>query len=429
MVPPPADHGWTVNRLDNNLQIVTAPFRHSQAAVVAIYVAVGSRVESPEKLGISHYLEHMLFKGTESRPTPIDISSAIEGAGGTLNAFTSKELTCYWARVPFDRLSHAVEILADSLNASLLLNEEIERERAVIRQEIRRSEDDPGQTTSQILAGITYGEQPLAWNIAGNLTSVGAITRNDLITYMDRWYRPQNMVVSVAGNVNETDVLTFAQQNFKDLKPKPVPKIPESLEGMATQRVVIEYRDLEQCNLALGLRTFSREDPDKYTLTILNGLLGNGMSSRLFLEIRERRGLAYSVGSGTTFFKDTGHLGIGAGVTSKNVLETTEVILQELDRLKYETLQLEELKKATEHASGSFRLSLDTASAQCFRIGESLLMDGRILSIDEIIQNINSVTPDDIKRVAQRFVNLNNIAIAVVGPYKNAPRLEALIDD
>jgi predicted Zn-dependent peptidase len=321
-----------------------------------------------------------------------------------------------------------MDILSDSVRASLLLNDEVERERTVIQQEIRHASDEPAQRASQLLSDATYGDQPLGWDIAGDLESVAAITRDDLLTHIATWYQPHNMVLSVAGNIDPDAVLALVQHHWQNAKSQPIPDPAPATDGMAADRVVIEHRDIEQCNLALALRTFPRQDPDRYALTILNDVLGRGMSSRLFLEIRERRGLAYSVASGTARFSDAGHLGIGAGVTSENVIETAEVALLEIERLTREPVGAEELTKSIEHATGAFRLSFETASSHGFRAADSLLMEGRILPINDVIDSLRAVTPDDIQRVAQRFIRRDNLAIAVVGPYDDAASLEALID-
>lgn len=418
---------WSITTLENGLRVVVTPRPESQAAALAMYVGVGSRAEEHATLGLSHYLEHMLFKGTESRPEAIEISSAIEGAGGTLNAFTTKELTCFWNRVPYDRFELALDILSDSLRASLLDPKEIERERTVIQQEIRRAYDEPAQRAGQLLSDATYGDQPLAWDVAGDVDSVAAIERDHLVDHIDAWYRPQNLVLSIAGNVDPDAAFTLAAGFFHDLPAADTPTPPQADPAMAAQRVNVEERDIEQCNLGIALRTFPREDPDRFALSLLNEVLGRGMSSRLFIEVRERRGLAYSVGSGTTRFLDTGHLSIGAGVTRENVLETAKVVLAELERLGTELVGDSELEKAREHAIGSFRLSLETASAHCHRTGESLLVENEIKTVEEMVASFRAVTSDDVRRVAQRFVRLDNVAMAVVGPFDDGAALQSLL--
>ena len=417
----------TVDVLANGLRVVATPIPHSQAAVLAAYVGVGSRDEQRETLGLSHYLEHMLFKGTESRPEPTAISAAIEGAGGSLNAFTSRESTCYWNRVPFDRLSLAMDVLADSVRHSLLADSEIERERTVICSEIRRAHDQPGQRVGQLLTQATYGEQPLGWEIAGDLGSVDAITRDNLANHIDTWYRPSNIVLSVAGKIEREQVLELAERHWGEAG-APHAAAPARIAANATMSddlAQIEVRDLEQCNLALALRSIHRLDPDRYALTLMNEVLGGGMSSRLFTEIREKRGLAYSVGSHPSAFDDAGHLSIMAGVTDEHVLETVDVVIDELRKLVAAPVMDEELERVREHAIGSFRLSLDAAASWCHRAGGMLLSNGLIEPVEETIAGYQSVTKADIQRVARRILREGNLAAAVVGPFDQR---DALLD-
>ncbi len=421
------DTPWTSQTLDNGLRIVVTPMPQSQAASLAMYVGVGSRAEARDTLGLSHYLEHMLFKGTEQRPSAAQISSEIEGAGGTLNAFTTKELTCFWNRVPYDRMELALDILSDSLRHSLLQDEEIERERTVIQQEIRRANDEPGQKAFQLLSDAAYGDQPIGWDIAGDLESVDAIRRQDLIDHIADWYRPHNLVLGVAGNVNPDRVFELAQQHWGDHQPHDAGTPPPASPDMAADRVIVEHRDIEQCNLGMALRTFPRADDDRYALSLLNEVLGRGMSSRLFLEVRERRGLAYSVGSGTARFADTGHLSVGAGVTTENVNETVEVVLAELEKLRDAPVPHDELEKAREHAIGSFRLSLETASAWTHRTAEALLSENEIRSAEETVTEYRAITAEDVQRVAQRFIRRDNVAISVVGPYDDANAIKEMV--
>ena len=422
----------TIDLLPNGMRIVVTAIPHSQAAVLAAYVGVGSRDEARETLGLSHYLEHMLFKGTESRPEPTAISAAIEGAGGSLNAFTSRELTSYWNRVPFDRLPLAMDVLADSVRHSLLAESEIERERTVICSEIRRAHDQPGQRVGQLLTQATYGEQPLGWEIAGDLESVGAVTREHLAEHIDTFYRPSNIVLSVAGNVEREEVVELAERywgsGWQNAASEPAPARSSAADSMSDDLAQIEVRDLEQCNLALALRSIHRLDPDRYAMTLLNEVLGGGMSSRLFTEIREKRGLAYSVGSHPTAFADAGHLSIMAGVTAEHVLETVDVALDELCKLTSEAVEAEELERVREHAVGSFRLGLDAAASWCHRAGGMLLTNGFIDPVEETIAGYEAVTAADIQRVAQRVVREGNLAGAVVGPFDQQDELLARID-
>jgi predicted Zn-dependent peptidase len=422
----------TIDTLPNGLRVVVTSIPHSQAAVLAAYVGVGSRDEARDTLGLSHYLEHMLFKGTASRPEPTAISAAIEGAGGSLNAFTSRELTCYWNRVPFDRLSLAMDVLADSVRHSLLAESEIERERTVICSEIRRAHDQPGQRVGQLLTQAAYGEQALGWEIAGDLESVGAVTRDHLATHIETWYRPSNIVLSVAGNVQREQVLEFAERDWgSGWSPQASESAPARApadDAMSEDLAQIEVRELEQCNLALALRSIHRLDSDRYSLTLMNEVLGGGMSSRLFTEIREKRGLAYSVGSHPTAFDDAGHLTIMAGVTEEHVLETVDVVMDELGKLVAEPVMDEELERVKEHAIGSFRLGLDAAASWCHRAGGMLLSNGFIEPMEETIAGYKAVTTADIQRVAQRIMREDNLAAAVVGPFDDGEALREQVD-
>lgn len=417
----------TIDVLANGLRVVVTAIPHSQAAVSAAYVGVGSRDEARATLGLSHYLEHMLFKGTASRPEPTAISAAIEGAGGSLNAFTTRELTSYWNRVPFDRLPLALDVLADSVRHSLLAESEIERERTVICSEIRRAHDQPGQRVGQLLTQTTYGDQPLGWEIAGDLESVGAVTRDHLANHIETWYRPSNIVLSVAGNVHRDEVLELAERHWGDGWTSEALERPPGREraddAMSDEIALIEVRDNEQCNLALALRALPRLDPDRYAMVLLNEVLGGGMSSRLFTEIREKRGLAYSVGSHPTGFDDAGHLTIMAGVTAEHVLETVDVVMDELRKMASAPVGEDELERVREHAIGSFRLSLDAAASWCHRAGGMLLSNGFIEPVEETIAGYEQVGAADIQRVAQRFIREENLTAAVVGQFEDVDEL------
>ncbi len=423
----------TIDVLDNGLRVVVATLPYSQAAVSAAYVGVGSRDEARETLGLSHYLEHMLFKGTASRPEPTAISAAIEGAGGSLNAYTTRELTSFWNRVPFDRLPLAMDVLADSVRYSLLAESEIERERTVICSEIRRAHDQPGQRVGQLLTRAAYGDQPLGWEIAGDLDSVGAVTRDHLKQHIETWYRPSNIVLSIAGNVHRDAVLKLADRHWGhgwgDEALERVSGRLRAVDATSDDIVRIEVRDTEQCNLALALRTSSRLDPDRYALALLNDVLGGGMSSRLFTEIREKRGLAYSVGSYTTGFDDTGHLTILAGVTAEHVLETVAVAMNELRKMAAHPVGEDELERVRKHAIGSFRLSLDDAASWCHAAGTMLLSNGFIESVDETIVGYEQVDTADIQRVARRFIREQNLTAAVVGPFDDVDELRRRVAD
>lgn len=418
---------WQISSLANGLRVVTTPVPTAQSVSVNVFVGVGSRGEDRRTNGVSHYMEHMLFKGTERRSDAIQIAEAIEGAGGVLNAYTSKELTCYWNQVPFDRLRLALDVLADMFRHSKLEQAEIDRERTVVQQEIRRSHDQPGAWASELLSRATFGDQPIGWPIAGTLDTVGAMQRDDFVQHVATHYVPSNTVVSVAGNTTHDEVLALSQELFGDLADRLAPPPPAARVAFDDDAVVVEKRDIAQCNIGIALHALPRMDPDRYPLQVLNTVLGRGMSSRLFKEVRERRGLAYSVGSGAARYSDAGVMSVSAGVTLEHLEEATSVIRDELFKLTAEPVGEEEITKARDFSIGNFRLGLESTMALAQRAGESLLMTGEIEPIEDVVDAIAAVTPGDVQRVARRLFRPGGFAMAVVGPGGDADRLRAIL--
>lgn len=408
---------WEIGELEGGLRVVTTPVPTSESVSVNVFVGAGSRGEDERTSGLAHFLEHMVFKGTERRPTAIDIAEAIEGAGGVLNAYTSKELTCYWNHVPFDELETAMDVLADMLHNSMLDPEEIDRERTVVHQEIKRTQDQPGAFVGELLGRAMYGDHQMGWSTAGTEDTVSSLQRQDFSDWMDTWYSPSNLVLSVAGNTTHARVMDLAGRLFANGRARSdLPRVAAIESELPASRVVTDVRDISQANLAIGLPSVSRTDPDRYVLMILNAVLGRGMSSRLFKEVRERRGLAYSVGSSVSRHSDTGMLAVSAGVSPENVHEALEVILQELEKLTQELVGAEELKKAKDYTVGSIRLGLESTMSLGQRAGESLLTLGEIEPVDSMVEKLRAVTSEDVMRVAQRLLVRERAAVALVGP-------------
>ena len=412
--------------LSNGLRVVVTPMPTAQAAAVAFFVGVGSRHEVPRTNGLSHFIEHMLFKGTERRPTAPEISEAIEGAGGALNAFTTREVTCYWNNLPFERTATGIEILADMIQRSLLDPEELERERPVVQQEIRRSNDSPGARAGELLA--TFGDQPIGWPVAGTIDTVQNVTREDFLSHMQTFYTTGNSVLSIAGNVDPDEVVGLAEREFAGLARGDSMMSPPANPGRPAEGyLLVEDRPIEQTNLALAVHGIARHDPDRYALDIMNTALGRGMSSRLFKEVRERRGLAYSVGSGSSRFWDIGTISISAGVTREHQEEALEVIAGELRRLVDEPMPADELTRTKDYAAGSFRLSLETPMSFAQRWGSQLLHDNRLEPADETVEGLRAVTAEDVQRVASRVFGDPEFSLAVVGPSAPAERLDEIL--
>ena len=418
---------WEVSSLDNGLRVVTTSDPRAQSVSLTLVVRVGSRAEERRTNGLTHYIEHMLFKGTTKRPDAIEISAAIEGAGGSLNAYTTKEVTAYWNHLPFDKMALGMDVLADMLTNSLLDQGEIDRERTVVQAEIRRSYDQPGAWAGELLSTATYGDQPIGWPIAGTVESVGVLQRPDFVVHLTQWYRPANMVLSVGGNTTHDEVMTLAASLFGDIEPRETPT-PLPARPLPRERsVVAEQRPIQQCHLGLAMLGIARRDPDRHPLSILNTILGRGMSSRLFREVRERRGLAYSVGSGVSRYQDTGTVSVSAGVAPEKLEEATRVIVDELLRFTAEPVSEDELRRAKDFAIGSFRLGLETSRAIARRAGEELLQTGEVEPIEQVVAGLEAVTPVEIERVAERLFQPERFVIAVVGPQADEEALARII--
>jgi predicted Zn-dependent peptidase len=407
---------WEIGELDDGLRVVTTPVPTSESVSVNLFVGAGARSEKKKTMGVAHFLEHMAFKGTTKRPNAIIIAETIEGAGGSLNAYTGKELTCYYNHVPFDQLETGMDVLADMLHNSLLEPEEIDRERTVVQQEIRRTKDQPGAYVGELLGRAFYGDQEMGWPTAGTEETVEAMKRPDFAEWMDTWYSAPNMVLSIAGNTTHEEVMALATRYFKNGTGKGTPKVPPLKGTIPAIPAISDVRDITQANVALAVPGISRKDPDRYPLMILNAALGRGMSSRLFKEVRERRGLAYSVGSSVSRHADGGMVAVSAGVSPENLLEAIKVIFDELEKMAAEAVGQEELQKAKDYTVGSFRLSLESTMSLGQRAGESLLMMGEIEPVEEVVRQLRAVTADDVMRVAKRLLDRTKATVAVVGP-------------
>ena len=416
-----------ITTLPNGLRVVTTSLPTAQAAATAFFTAIGSRGEQPRTNGLSHYLEHMLFKGTTERTTAQLISQAIEGAGGSLNAYTSHELTCYWNTVPFEAAQTGIAVVADMIQHSLLATEEIDRERTVVQQEIRRSRDNPGQWVGELIGKATFGDQPIGWPVAGPIETVEELHRPDFVEHMERFYTAGNSVFSVAGNIEHDAVVEAADRLFRELPRHEASAPPPARHGLPAERLIVEQRETEQTQLALSMQALARCDPDRYAFEILHTILGRGMSSRLFEEVRERRGLAYSVGSRIARYQDIGSFTVSAGVTRAQQEEALTVIVEQLRKIVAEPVAGDELRRAIDYAAGSFRLSLETAMAYGQRYGQQLLQDGLIELPDATVARIRAVTATDVQRVASKVIGPGQFALAVVGPSASEDRLASIL--
>jgi predicted Zn-dependent peptidase len=412
--------------LPNGLRILTSTFRHTNAVSIIFLFGAGSRYETPELAGASHLFEHLLFKGTPTRPTPRQISEVVEGVGGSLNAFTDREVTGYWCRLAQPHYREGIDLLSDMALNSLFRDEDIDKEKQVVYEEIRASFDSPGARASMLLDELLWPNQPMGRDIAGTVESVGAISRDEMRKYLETQYVASNTVIAVAGNIEHDDVveqLTELLGGLHDGEILPMYPFESKTDG---PRVALEHRPTEQAHIAFGLPGFSQDDPDRHALALMSVILGESMSSRLFEEVREQRGLAYDIHSGVAFYSDCGAFIVESGIDPARIDEAIPVILGELGKMRDGVTEAE-WAQARELTKGRMMLRMEESRAVTSFLGIQELLRDKVESVDAVIEKIEAVTLDDIKRVANRIISAENLVLAVVGPFDDASRFEKLL--
>jgi len=412
--------------LDNGLRLVVSTMSETQSVSICFFIGVGSRYETEAQAGISHFIEHLCFKGTAKRPSASELSAAIEGVGGILNAGTDKELTMYWAKVARPHFTLALDVLVDMLLNSTFKPEELERERQVIIEEIHMSKDSPSQQVNLLFDELLWPGHPLGRDIAGSRESMAAITREMTIDYLKSQYPADNTVVAIAGNIQHQEaVAALSQATTGWMEGRSRPPYLAYTE-QPNPRLKTEKRDTEQSHLCLGLPGLPILHPQRFTLDLLNSILGEGMSSRLFTEIRDRLGLAYSIHSYTDHFLDTGSLTVYAGVEPKNLSTVIRAILEQLDRLK-ETIPEQELTKAKEMVKGRLLLRMEDTRNVASWMGAQEVLTGNILSPEQIVAVIDAITTDELKQTARELIIEEHLRLAVVGPVAGDKPLAELL--
>jgi predicted Zn-dependent peptidase len=400
--------------LDNGLRLITAPMPHTRSVALNFFIGTGSRYETEAQGGISHFIEHLCFKGTEKRPTPRDISSVIEGVGGMINAGTDKELTVYWCKVAETHFLSALDVLSDILLNSKFDPAEIEKERQVIIEEINMSLDSPAQRLSMLVDDVMWPGHPLGRDIAGKKETVAALTREMMLDYMAGQYRPQNIVVTIAGAIDQKETVKAVAEATAPWKKGRAPAGYTPYRSRPGRRVLIEKRDTEQTQMCLALPGISMKHPDRFRLDLLNIIFGEGMSSRLFTEIRDKLGLAYSIQSYSEHFLDTGTMAITAGVDNKNLKIAIEAILAELARLK-ERIPDEEIRKARELFKGRILLRMEDSRSVTGWTGSQEILLGKIKTVDEVIGIVEAITAEELQKVALDTLKGERLKLAAVG--------------
>ncbi|MEA3334513.1 MAG: pitrilysin family protein [Chloroflexota bacterium] len=406
--------------LDNGLRVLTCAMPHTYSVGVGFYLSVGSRYEEASTAGAAHFLEHMIFKGTEKRPSPEAIAVELEGNGGLFNASTGLETTILWAKMQQGHLSLAIDILSDMLRNSLLVQEEIEKERRVILEEISSSQDIPDELVGLVAREFTWPDHPLGWDVAGTPESVAGLARETLEAFLDTHYNPKNLVLSVAGDIQHDEVVDLAHSRLGDWQTGLISDFLPAPKNGTDPAATVVTRKVEQTHLQLHLPGISRLDRDRYHLALLNVILGEGMSSRLFLDVRERLGLAYAVDSYISFLADTGVIGVYAAVNPEKVDEALHAILVQLQRLRDEQVEEKTLNAAKEYVKGRLLMSMEDTLSVAGWGGRQEIQGGPIDSVEQTLEQVRGITVEDLQSAADRLFKPEGARLAIVGPHKEA---------
>ena len=417
---PTAPKLYEKTTLPNGVRVVTGPMTGVRSASLIFYYGVGSRYERPEIAGVSHFLEHMLFKGTERRPDPMIISQEIEGVGGVLNAATGRESTSYWCKVPSTHLATSFDVIADIVRNSVIDQTELDKERSVIVEEIRSINDAPEDLVHEVIDEVVWGEQGVGRSIAGSEETVGNVTRDGMIDFWRRNYGPDRLVVAAGGDVRHEDVVALSERCFGDLAP---PAAPDGFDvAVPTQeaaRIRLVERDTEQAHLCLAMPALSYVTERRYVQSTIEAVLSSGMSSRLFQEIREKRGLVYSVYGYFRPYADVGQGVIYAGTDLERVEETVGAIVEELRKLRDEPVPAEELRRTKELRKGRLLMGLEDSRSVASWIGSQELTYGEIKTPEEVMEKIEAVTVEEVQELSQELFREDRLNLAVIGPYSD----------
>jgi predicted Zn-dependent peptidase len=413
--------------LSNGLRVLTAPLGHAQSVACYVMLAAGSRYENASNRGIAHFAEHMFFKGTQRRPTARDIAMEVDSIGGEFNAFTSKEYTGYYIRCAGERRDQAFDVLVDMLRNSKFDSEELEREKGVIIEEMNMYVDTPRDYIGSVYEELLFGSNPLGWETLGTKATIESASRKTFLDYLGEWYRPSRMVIGCAGAVGD-EILSLLEGLVGDIPGGETgAPVPATVEQTTEPRVRVHRKDSDQANVAVGVPSYPIGHPDRYVLQLLGTVLGTGMSSRLFLEVRERRGLAYYVFAYNNSFTDAGTLYAQAGVDLKRTEEAVKVIADEFRKLADETVPADELEKARSLAKGRFVLATESPTGLLVSGLRREVLEGEAAEPTEILAGLDAVTAEDVQRVAQDVIGGSGLRCAVIGPFDDEEAFAALL--
>lgn len=418
---------YELTTLANGLRVLTVPMPYVQSVSIGFFLQVGSRCESAPLAGASHFIEHMLFKGTESRPAARDLAEAIEGKGGMFNASTGLETTLYWAKVAAPHLPETMEVLSDMLLRSRFDPNELEKERAVIIEEIKYDLDTPDSLVEILVSQLQWPDHPLGRDVAGCPENVAVLSREALVHYHSAHYLPGQTVLGLAGQVSHAQAVALASEYLGGWQPGQLPGCEPAPSNGPGPRLQVEFKDTEQTHINFSFDGLPRTHPDRFVLNLLNVILGEGMRSRLFQEVRERLGLAYTVDSYVNLLQDTGSVGIYAGVATDSVDRAIRAILGQLDRLRQEPVPADEIHKAKEFAKGRLALALEDPFALASWYARQELLGPQVLDPGAVAAALEAVETTDIQRMSQTLFQQEGLSLALVGPLNNERRFRQAV--
>lgn len=413
--------------LKNGLRIITVPMKGTETATVVAMVGVGSRFETEKEAGLSHFIEHMLFKGTEKRPNTLAISEELDSIGGEFNAFTSKDKTAYYAKADSRHISRALDVIADMYLNSKIEEAEIEREKGTILQELNMYEDTPVRFVGDLFENLLYGKQQLGREIVGYKKTILTLKRKDFIAYMEKFYLANDTVICVSGKFDEKKILTEIKKYFSSLKNGKKPSCKKIVEKQMKPAIKIKFKKTDQTHFILGVRAYHHDHKDRFALGLMAIILGGNMSSRLFIEVRERRGLAYSVHTDNDSYVDCGYVATQAGVEHKNLQKTVEVILNEYKKIATELVSEKELQMAKDFVKGKSVMNFEASDEVAMFYIDQEIKKKKIMSLDELFAKIDAVSRKDILRIARDIFKTDKLNLAIIGPHKNEKKILSLL--
>lgn len=418
---------YNKNIFKNGLRVISIPMKNTKAVTVLVVVGAGTKYETKDTNGISHFLEHMFFKGTKKRPNALEVAETLDRIGGIYNAFTSKEFTGFWAKVDYSHLDLALDWVSDILLNSQFKEKEIKKEKGVIIEEINMYLDTPTALIYDLWEKLLYGDQPAGWMTLGRKENIFKFKRKDFIKYFKNHYSSKNTVVCVAGNLDPDIVLKKTGRYFRKIQNTDPFSKPKVIEDQRDPNSLVYFKNTDQTHIALGVRGYSLSYKERFAQALLAKILGGFMSSRLFISIREKRGLAYYIRTVSESTTDTGYLVTFAGIDNKNTANAIKIILKEYNKLKRKKVSNSELRKAKDNLKGSVLLSLESSDVQASFFATQEVLTGKVITPEEKIAQFEKVSPKDIQKVAQTIFQNKNLNLALIGPFKEKERFNSLL--